>query len=160
GPVLLVANEFLDALPVRQLVRTGEGWREIMVATDAGGRFVAVAGNRPMDAAVPEARRALPEGTVLETCPAAAATAFETAGRLMQQGGAALFIDYGHAEPRAGSTLQAIRAHRKVDPLSAPGEADLTAHVDFATLADIAASRGARWLGTVPQGGWLQALGI
>src|SRR5690606_32720499 len=77
GPVLLVANEFLDALPVRQLVRTGEGWREIMVATDAGGRFVAVAGNRPMDAAVPEARRALPEGTVLETCPAAAATVFE-----------------------------------------------------------------------------------
>ena len=160
GPVLLVANEFLDALPVRQLVRTAQGWREVMVATDAGGRFVPVAGDRPMDAAVPEARRAAEDGTVLETCPAAAAVLFEAAGRLVEQGGAALFIDYGHTEPRAGSTLQAIAGHRKVDPFAAPGEADLTAHVDFATLADIARSRGARWLGTVPQGPWLRALGI
>jgi NADH dehydrogenase [ubiquinone] 1 alpha subcomplex assembly factor 7 len=160
GPVLLVANEFLDALPVRQLVRTGAGWREVMVATDAGGRFVPVAGDRPMDAAVPAARREADEGTVLETCPAAAATVFEAAGRLAQQGGAALFIDYGHAEPRAGSTLQAVAKHRKVDPFALPGEADLTAHVDFAALADVARSRGARWLGTVPQGAWLRALGI
>src|SRR5690606_19622796 len=71
-----------------------------------------------------------------------------------------LFIDYGHAEPRAGSTLQAVRAHKKVDPLAAPGEADLTAHVDFATLADNARSRGTKWLGTVPQGAWRRALGI
>jgi NADH dehydrogenase [ubiquinone] 1 alpha subcomplex assembly factor 7 len=85
---------------------------------------------------------------------------FEVAGRLATQGGAALFIDYGHAEPRTGSTLQAVRAHRKVDPFAAPGEADLTAHVDFATLSLIAQSRGARWLGTVTQGEWLCALGI
>ena len=160
GPMLLVANEFLDALPVRQLVRTGAGWREIMVATDAGGRFVPVAGDRPMDAAVPAARRDAAEGTVLETCPAAAATVFEAAGRLAQQGGAGLFIDYGHAEPRTGSTLQAIAGHRKVAPFAMPGEADLTAHVDFAALADVARSRGARWLGTVTQGAWLRALGI
>ena len=160
GPVLLVANEFLDALPVRQLVRTGAGWREIMVATDGQGRFVPVAGDRPMDAAVPAERRDAEVGTVLETCPAAAATVFEAAGRLAQQGGAALFIDYGHAEPRFGSTLQAIARHRKVDPFAMPGEADLTAHVDFAALAAVARSRGARWLGTVPQGQWLRALGI
>jgi NADH dehydrogenase [ubiquinone] 1 alpha subcomplex assembly factor 7 len=160
GPVLIVANEFLDALPVRQLVRTAEGWREVMVAVDESGRFAPTAGRQPMDAAVPDARREAAEGTVLETCPAAAATVFETAGRLAQQGGAALFVDYGHSTPRTGSTLQAVRAHEKVDPLAAPGEADLSAHVDFAILADIARSRGAKWLGTVPQGAWLRALGI
>jgi NADH dehydrogenase [ubiquinone] 1 alpha subcomplex assembly factor 7 len=131
-----------------------------MVATDEQDRFVLAAGRQPMDAAVPEQRRAAEVGTVIETCPAAAAIMFEAAGRLIGQGGAALFIDYGHAEPRRGSTLQAVRAHQKVDPFAAPGEADLTAHVDFATLADIARSRGARWLGTVPQGAWLRALGI
>ncbi len=160
GPILLVANEFLDALPVRQLVRTRQGWREVMVAVDETGRFVPVAGRQPMDAAVPEARRAAEEGTVIETCPAAAAVMFEAAGRLAQQGGAALFIDYGHAEPRAGSTLQAVARHEKVDPFAAPGEADLTAHVDFATLKDIALSREAKWLGTTEQGAWLRALGI
>jgi NADH dehydrogenase [ubiquinone] 1 alpha subcomplex assembly factor 7 len=85
---------------------------------------------------------------------------YEVAGRLAQQGGAALFIDYGHAEARGGSTFQAMRRHRKVDPFAHPGEADLTAHVDFAMLAQVAQSRGARWLGTVGQGAWLRALGI
>ena len=159
GPILLVANEFLDALPVRQLIRTPAGWREVTVATE-GERFVCVPGARPMDAAVPEALRDAGEGTLIETSPAAAAVLYEVAGRLTKQGGAALFIDYGHAEERTGSTFQAVRAHRKVDPFEAPGEADLTAHVDFATLARIAQSRDSRWLGTVGQGQWLRALGI
>jgi len=159
GPILLVANEFLDALPVRQLVMTPDGWRERMVGLDAG-RLVPVAGRQPMDAAVPAAMRQAAPGTILETCPGAAAILYEAAGRLAEQGGAALFIDYGHDEVRAGSTLQAVRRHRKVDPFSAPGEADLTAHVDFATLAQVAQSRGARWLGTVTQGRWLRELGI
>ena len=164
GPILLVANEFLDALPVRHLVMTEQGWRERMVvpAPDdrAGDRFVCIAGNQPMDAAVPEARRAAAVGTIIETCPGAAATVYEVAGRLIDQGGAALFIDYGHDVLRDGSTLQAVRQHLKVDPFVQPGEADLTAHVDFASLAPIAQSRGAKWLGTVPQGRWLRNLGI
>ncbi len=159
GPVLLVANEFLDALPVRQLVMTAGGWRERMVGCE-DGCFIPVAGQQPMDAAVPGAWRGAAEGTILETCPGAAAVVGEVAHRLAGQGGAALFIDYGHDTPRCGSTLQAVRAHRKVDPFEAPGEADLTALVDFATLAEIAATRGCRWLGTVPQGHWLRALGI
>ena len=159
GPILLVANEFLDALPLRQLIRTAEGWREVMVAVD-GERFVCVPGARPMDAALPEGRRNAPEGTLIETSPAAAAVIYEAAGRLEKQGGAALFIDYGHAEERTGSTFQAVRRHRKVDPFANPGEADLTAHVDFAMLAQVAQSRGCRWLGTVAQGDWLRALGI
>lgn len=159
GPILLVANEFLDALPVRQLIRAKDGWREIMVASD-GTAFDLVAGNQPMDSAVPEARREADEGTVLEVNPGAAATVFETAGRLTEQGGVALFIDYGHTEPRTGSTLQALRDHTKVDPFAMPGEADLTAHVDFHQLAQIAQSRDARWMGTITQGEFLKALGI
>ena len=161
GPLLLVANEFLDALPVRQLVRTPEGWRERMVALAAGGQgLVAIAGDRPMDAAVPETHRHAPEGSLIETSPASATIVFEIAGRLATQGGAELLIDYGYSAPRLGSTLQAVRAHRKVDVFATPGEADLTAHVDFAALAAIVQARGVRWLGTVEQGRWLRALGI
>jgi NADH dehydrogenase [ubiquinone] 1 alpha subcomplex assembly factor 7 len=159
GALLIVANEFLDALPVRQMVRTAAGWRERMVAV-ADGKLVPVAGNRPMDAAVPAVFADAPEGAIAEASPAAASVMFEVAGRLAAQGGAALFFDYGHAEPQLGSTLQAVRAHRKVDPFAMPGEADLTAHVDFAALAQVAQSRGARWLGTTEQGRWLRALGI
>ena len=159
GPILLVANEFLDALPVRQLVKTEDGWRERMVVPE-GERFVCIAGSQPMEAAVHEGRRNAAPGTIIETNPGAAATVYEVAGRLIDQGGAALFIDYGSDSLRDGSTLQAVRDHLKVDPFVNPGEADLTAHVDFASLAPIAESRGARWLGTVPQGRWLRNLGI
>lgn len=159
GPLLIVANEFLDALPVRQMVRTADGWRERLVGLSEG-RLVPVAGSASMDPAVPADRRDAPEGAILETSPASAAVMYEVAGRLAAQGGAALFIDYGHAESRLGSSLQAVRAHRKIDAFSSPGEADLTAHVDFSALPPIALSRGVRWLGTVEQGRWLEALGI
>jgi NADH dehydrogenase [ubiquinone] 1 alpha subcomplex assembly factor 7 len=159
APILLVANEFLDALPVRQLVRAEAGWRERMVIQQDGS-FRPVAGPRPMDAAVPDELRNAGPGTIIETCPGAAAVVDEVARRLVGQGGAALFVDYGHATLRTGSTLQAVRAHRKVDPFADPGEADLTALVDFATLADVARARGARWLGTAEQGAWLRALGL
>lgn len=159
GPILLVANEFLDALPVRQLVKTGDGWREVMVGLEQD-EFVLVAGRQPMDAAVPEARRDGPVGTVIETNPGSAATLFEVAGRLTGQGGVALFIDYGYVAPRTGSTLQAVKGHQKVDPFAMPGVADITAHVDFDQMKQVALSRGARWMGTVTQGEWLTALGI
>ncbi len=159
GPVLLVANEFLDALPVRQLIRTGDGWREVMVGLE-GEDFVLVAGRQPMDAAVPEPRRDAPVGTVIETCPGAAATLFEVAGRLTGQGGAALFIDYGHLVQRTGSTLQAVKGHQKVNAFAMPGEADLTAHVDFEQMKQVALSRGARWMGSTTQGAFLTGLGI
>ncbi|WP_454598269.1 class I SAM-dependent methyltransferase [Qipengyuania sp. SM2507] len=162
-PLLLVANEFLDALPVRQLVRTEAGWRERMVALageEAGEGFVFTAGTQPMDAAVPAHWRDARVDTLVETCPGAAAAMVEVAQRLTTQGGAALFIDYGHLAPRAGSTLQAVRAHSKVDPLALPGEADITAHVDFAMLAEIAKAGGVPWIAGTTQGAWLTALGI
>lgn len=159
APILLVGNEFLDALPVRQMVKTPDGWRERMVGLE-GHRLVPVAGDRPMDAAVPEHLIDAPDQTLIETCPGAAAVVDEIAGRLSRQGGAALLIDYGYAEPQTGSTLQAIRAHQKVDPFAMPGEADLTCLVDFATAAEVAVAGGARHLGTVTQGEFLRALGI
>ena len=158
GPLLVVANEFLDALPIRQMVRTDAGWRERLVDWDGTG-FIPVAGDRPMDAAVPEDRRDAAVGTIVESCPGAAAVVFELAGRLVAQRGAALLIDYGYDTPQDGSTLQAVRAHARADPFAAPGEADLTALVDFATLRHVAESRDCRWLGTTGQGAWLNALG-
>ena len=158
GVLLVVANEFLDALPIRQLVRTEQGWRERMVGW-TGESFVPVASDRPMDAALPEDRREAPAGAIVETCPGAAAVVFELAGRLVAQGGAALLIDYGYTAPQTGSTLQAVRAHAKVDPFVDPGQADLTALVDFATLRAVAESRDCRWLGTATQADWLTRLG-
>jgi NADH dehydrogenase [ubiquinone] 1 alpha subcomplex assembly factor 7 len=158
GPLLLVANEFLDALPVRQLVRTEEGWRERTIAIE-GARLVFAAGPYPVDLAIPERFADLPAGTIVELNPAAAAVVEETAQRLMRQGGAALFIDYGPLVSGAGSTLQAVRAHRQVDPLAAPGEADLTAHVDFEVLAAIARRAGCR-VQLASQGEWLTGLGL
>ena len=157
--LIVVGNEFLDALPVRQLVRTSDGWRERVVRLE-GDAFVFSAGRARMDAAVREPFVDAPAGTIVELAPAATAMVAELARRLADQGGAALLIDYGHLAPRAGSTLQAVRAHEKVDPLEAPGEADLTAHVDFPGLARTVEAAGAGWLSATTQGAWLTALGI
>ena len=157
--LIVIANEFLDALAVRQWVRTPDGWRERMVALDED-RFVFAAGSQPMDAVVPPHLREAAPGTILETSPASVVLVDAVARRVAHQGGAALFIDYGHLAPRKGSTLQAVRDHAKVDPLAFPGEADLTAHVDFPALAGVARAAGAGWLSATTQGAWLTALGI
>ena len=159
APILLVANEFFDALPIRQLVRVEEGWRERMIALD-GEHFVFVPGTLPMDAALPEELRDSAIGSVIETCPAASAICDELAGRLVRQGGAALIIDYGYRKLQAGESLQALQAHQKVGFFDHPGEADLTAHVDFETLGNVAQQNGARLLGVEEQGHWLTAMGF
>ncbi len=149
GPMLLLANEFLDALPIRQFVRRGAGWAE---------RFVGVEGFCEQPAAGPE--RAAGEGQVVEVGAAAAALVGELAGRLVRQGGGALLVDYGPACSAPGESLQALRGGRMVDPLAAPGSADLTAHVDFAALAAAARAAGADVHGPVPQGIFLARLGL
>jgi SAM-dependent MidA family methyltransferase len=153
APLLIVANEFFDALPVRQLVRTGGGWRELMVAHGEAG-FTRVPGNP-----VPLDRRA-EEGAIIETSPASVAVVRELASRLTGQGGAALIVDYGHARSGFGDTLQAVSAHGYADPWVDPGTRDLTAHVDFEALWEAARGAGVRVLGPVGQGVWLSALGI
>ncbi len=157
APLLLVANEFFDALPIRQFVRTEAGWRERMVAF-GDGRFFAAAGPVPVDALMPPSLIAAPPGTVVELAPAAGAVAAEIGARLAAQGGAALIVDYGYAGPATGDTLQAVRAHGFADPFADPGEADLTAHVDFTALR--VAARPATAFGPVTQAALLAMLGI
>lgn len=157
GPVLLLANEFFDALPIRQFVRLRDGWHERMVGRSPAGEglaFTAVPDALPLDH--PLAGRA-PEGSIIETCPGGTALAASIGERLVRHGGAALFIDYGYDQPQAGATLQAVRGHRRHDPLLNPGEADLTAHVDFAALSVAA---GVASHGPIGQGDLLRALGI
>ena len=163
APMLLVANEFFDALPVHQLVRTEQGWRERMVSLGGGAKadqFVFVTGDQKLDEGVPPDRRNAPLGSILELCPAAAAITQDIAGRLREHGGAALIIDYGYFEPRTGSSLQAVRAQEKVDPLREVGTADLSAHVDFAAIADAARTNGVERLYQTTQGAFLERLGI
>jgi NADH dehydrogenase [ubiquinone] 1 alpha subcomplex assembly factor 7 len=157
APLLIVANEFFDALPIRQLVRTTSGWREVMVGLDAAG-LVRAPGATPMDDQVPAALRNAPPGSVLESCPAATAIITALAERLARQGGVLLAIDYGYSGPALGDTLQAMRAHAFADPMMDAGEADLTAHVDFTALA--AAAPGLSAAGPAGQGDWLIRLGI
>jgi SAM-dependent MidA family methyltransferase len=159
GPLLIVANEFFDALPARQFVRAGFGWHERVVDVE-DGRFVPKAGPPVPGSVLPAHVREAPEGSILEVSPAATAIAAGLAQRLVAQGGVALIVDYGHARTAAGETLQAVRGHRYSDPWSEPGESDLTVHVDFEALAAAARDEGARVLGPVGQGGWLRALGI
>jgi NADH dehydrogenase [ubiquinone] 1 alpha subcomplex assembly factor 7 len=157
--LLLVANEFFDALPIRQLVSTYAGWRERLVTHDASA-FVAVPGAVPFDAAVADHLRGAVPGSIIESCPAAVAIVHTLASRIVAQGGAAILIDYGYAEHAAGDTLQAVHAHAYADPFARPGTSDLTAHVDFAALAEAARAEGATVYGPVDQGHWLEALGL
>ncbi|MBV9290539.1 MAG: SAM-dependent methyltransferase, partial [Hyphomicrobiales bacterium] len=156
GPAIVVGNEFLDALPVRQLVRVNGQWRERTVRLDSEGGLafdVAVAPEPCVNAAAPN-------GEILEVNPAGHRFIFELGARLVRQGGAAILIDYGHTVTGFGDTLQALRAHRYVDPLAAPGDCDLTAHVDFAAMARSAKATGALVYGPIDQGDFLRAIGI
>jgi SAM-dependent MidA family methyltransferase len=156
GPLFLVANEFLDALPIRQFRRTGRVWRERMVGLREGRLSFGLA----PPAAVPALDHRLAdttEGDIVEFCPALPAIVGEIGRRIARQGGIALFIDYGGWQGR-GDTLQALSRHHAADPLAHPGEADLTAHVDFAEVARAAVP--ARATAMTPQGDFLRALGI
>jgi NADH dehydrogenase [ubiquinone] 1 alpha subcomplex assembly factor 7 len=179
GPAIVLANEFLDALPIRQYERRGDGWFERYV--EAGG-FVLQPMQLPAEAApdagfdvpkrsqgdapgdmVPEGAVAggeIPEGAVIEHHEAGVAWVGAMAGRLVRQGGAALILDYGRAAPGFGDSLQALRGAQPADPLREPGEADLTAHVDFPAIMAAARRAGALGYGPVPQGGFLNALGL
>ncbi|MFN4021068.1 MAG: class I SAM-dependent methyltransferase [Erythrobacter sp.] len=159
APLLIVANEFFDALPIHQLVRSADGWFERMVGLE-GDRFAFKPGKERMDHIVPPSWRTGPQGATIETSPAAVAVMTEIAQRLREQGGAALIIDYGHMELSSGTTLQALKAHKKVDVFDHPGEADITAHVDFELLAHVAQAQGADLMGLQYQGEWLRQMGI
>jgi SAM-dependent MidA family methyltransferase len=157
APMILLANEVLDCLPVSQAVATAEGWRERCVGLGPDGALAFVPG-KPV--APPWTPPAAPVGAVVEGSPALAAFGALVGERIAAAGGAALFIDYGRAAPEAGDTLQAIRGHERRDPLADPGEADLTAHVDFPAFLAAAKAAGAAVSAIVTQAAFLRALGI
>jgi SAM-dependent MidA family methyltransferase len=142
-PLIIVGNELFDAIPIHQFVKTAGQWLERAVGLDAAGalRFAAAPG-APDPALLPAQAAAAPDGAVVEIAPARIALMEAIAARIASQGGAGLFIDYGHLQSGIGDTLQAVRAHQPADVLDAPGEADLTAHVDFAALGACARSHG------------------
>ena len=152
GPAIVIGNEFLDALPIRQFIRRGDTWLERFVAE---GRFV----EGPAEPAPPLPQTA-EDGAIQEINESARAIAAALAARLAAQGGAALFLDYGPAESGFGDSLQAMAAHGVADPLGPAGSADLTAHVDFGALAATARAAGARVQGPLPQGVFLGRLGL
>jgi len=160
GPILLIANEFFDALPVRQFVRTPRGWCERCVRLDGERLQFALAPDPAPLPAVPDAFVHAATGAVMELSPARESVAADIAHRIAARNGAALIIDYGHHISAPGDTLQALKAHQYCDPLAEPGEADVTAHVDFAALARACEGAGARVHGPVTQGEFLKGLGI
>jgi SAM-dependent MidA family methyltransferase len=158
GPLIVLANEFIDALPIRQFIRRGDTWRERLIASDDRGRFSFIdAETKSRDPRLPQAA---PGGAIFETRPAVQKLMRELGRRAAQAPVAALIIDYGHDESGFGDTLQAVRGHRFADVLCDPGAADLSAHVDFAALKREAGAAGLSAFGPMPQGEFLLKLGL
>ncbi|MCR4265767.1 class I SAM-dependent methyltransferase [Nitratireductor sp. ZSWI3] len=164
GPLFIVGNELFDAVPIRQYVKTGSGWRERVVGLNEDGGLAFMAGAGAPEAALlpPDAATAA-EGAIAEIAPARSALMEEIAARIAARnpagGGAGLFIDYGYAIPATGDTLQALQGHAYADVLADPGRADLTAHVDFAALAAAARTKGLA-APVMEQGDFLLGLGL
>ena len=160
-PLFLIANEFFDALPLRQYVKTDRGWCERMVTALNDDLTFALAPVPVPPSTIPADRENAPDGGVYETSPASIALAENIAGVIAAKGGAALIIDYGYTEASGFSeTLQAVSGHRFADALAEPGEDDLSAHVDFAALAQAGRRGGAAVFGPETQGMLLANVGI
>ena len=158
APVILIANEVLDCMPARQFVRTEGGWAERRVGvTDGGGLFFGLTG---VTAGFSKPAFDMAPGEVLEISDQQAAFGRDLGALMKQASGAALMIDYGRARPEAGDTLQALKRHQKVDPLEAPGQADLTQWADFPLVLEAAVRAGADVTGCLGQGEFLRRLGI
>jgi NADH dehydrogenase [ubiquinone] 1 alpha subcomplex assembly factor 7 len=160
-PLMIVANEFFDAMPVEQYVKTMMGWRELMVRHDDIDGFATVPAQEACEDKVPDDLRDAHTASVYEQSSTARKLMRDLAKRLAAQGGVLIAIDYGYHDRAAGDTLQAVHAHAYADPFARPGRSDLTAHVDFSALKHAAQSvRGVKVRGPIDQGDWLVAIGI
>ena len=162
GPLIVIANEFIDVLPVRQFVRERNAWHERCVTLGDTGAFAFCVGASVEADAVPASLRQMDaaDGAVVETRPAVTTLLSTLAARAKHTPVAALIADYGHRQAGFGETLQAVHRHRFADALALPGEADLTAHVDFAALKETATGVGLAAFGPMPQGEFLLRLGL
>jgi NADH dehydrogenase [ubiquinone] 1 alpha subcomplex assembly factor 7 len=161
GPAVIFANEFFDALPIRQYQSAADGWHELLIKQQAG-RFERIAGPRCEQAErlLSPALGSPKAGDVAEVGLVARQIVRQLAARLQTQGGALLIVDYGPAKSGYGDTLQAVSSHKAADPFARPGDVDLTAHVDFESLAREAKAVGGATWGPVPQGVFLTRLGL
>lgn len=162
-PTLIIGNEFFDALPIQQYRKQKDGWAPIMVSNKNGG-LVLIDGDMQPDPFSAALTACLPEnmsaGDIVECAAAAESAMHALSTHIATHGGAALLIDYGHAEPACGDSFQAMRGHDYVDPLTDPGLADLTAHVNFPLLSHIAKAAGLNASPIVEQGRFLESLGL
>lgn len=156
GPLYLIANEFLDALPIRQFQREGSGWRERVVGLEGDTLKLGLTPPAPI-ASLEHRLGDTKDGNIVEVCPALPGMISQISTQIAEHGGMALIIDYGDWGSQ-GDTFQALSKHQTTDPLAAPGTADLTAHVDFAAIAQ--ASAPATHTRLTPQGVFLERLGI
>jgi SAM-dependent MidA family methyltransferase len=161
GFLLIAANELFDAIPIRQFVKTPQGFRERVVAMDAQDDLIFTTGLASID---PELLPPFPEkqpiGTIFEYSPAREAVMAALSQALKRNGGTAVIIDYGHTISGFGDTLQALRMHEFDPVLAHPGQADLTSHVDFESLSKTAQANGIHINGCLPQGDFLYGLGL
>ena len=160
GPLLVVANEFFDALPIRQFVRGKEGWHERMVGLSEGKRQFGLNPTPIPITSMPERVANAAENAVFEVGLANGEVMSRLARTVSAQGGAILVIDYGYAQTQTGETLQAVRDHKYSDVLAEPGAADLSVHVDFEALGSVAAKAGLAIQPLATQGDWLVRMGI
>jgi NADH dehydrogenase [ubiquinone] 1 alpha subcomplex assembly factor 7 len=160
-PVIVIGNEFLDALPIRQLQMTSDGWKErVLVKGDNKLDISLSEAQSDILGLVPEDIKNVGEGSIFEVSPSRSQFAETICKIIKRNKGAALFIDYGHVQTSIGDTFQAVRKHDYVSPFTNIGESDLTSHVDFAVLKKIAENTGISCAGPVGQGDFLHALGI
>jgi len=159
-PLIVVANEFFDALPIRQFVKAPDGWHERQVGLRDGKRTFGLSPTPIPGEAMPEAVRNADDGAIYEVNLAAADALQRLGKRIAAQRGAILAIDYGYADTQTGETLQAVRRHGFADALEAPGEADLSAHVDFGALTRVASDLGLRVEPLATQRDFLSRMGI
>jgi NADH dehydrogenase [ubiquinone] 1 alpha subcomplex assembly factor 7 len=160
APLLVVANEFFDALPIRQFVRAGDGWHEREVGLAEGRRIFGLSPTPVPETSLPEPLRHAEPGAVHEIGLAGRQAMATLSAHVARRGGAILAIDYGFEGPAIGETLQAVRRHAFADPLEAPGEVDISAHVDFGALREVALAEGLAVPALATQGAFLARLGI
>jgi NADH dehydrogenase [ubiquinone] 1 alpha subcomplex assembly factor 7 len=160
GPIIVVANEFFDALPIRQFIRKADGWHERQVGLVGGKRAFGLSPTPISASAMPDAVANAEPDSMLEVCFGAAEVTRQLAKAVSGQGGSILAIDYGYAATQTGDTLQGVRRHAYADVLDAPGETDLSAHVDFGALGVVARQAGLATQPLATQGQFLTRLGI
>ena len=172
-PSIIIANEFFDALPIRQFIKQPTGWHERLIGFDSNNELIfGLAQNNtqnfelrcpsPLEGeSVPEGReRGIKNGSIFEISQTSCDVIITLSTHLKSNSGAALFIDYGHIKSGFGDTLQALKAHKTIDPLDDIGEADITAHVDFERLAQTAVNAGIKVQQLTKQAEFLEQLGI